>query len=218
MKTRLMILSLICFFLLVSCKEDDYVYPNVLTEFIDVQTDDTGTITYLVADNGSRYAVQPREGLDGLKADTLYRTISIYEFLSAESAENEAEVILYSSYQVLSPDPIATSDFKDSIYTDPVDIQSIWLSGNYLNMILQVHRKDQTHTFQFLKDDTTCTSPTGRILCLLLYHNSHNDYEAFTDPVYLSVPLRHLQLESGDSIRFYLNTYKEGTTYREFCY
>ena len=49
---------------------------------------------------------------------------------------------------------------------------------------------------------------------------SSDDYEAFTKQVYLSVPLKnYLQLlRKGDKIRFNLNTYKEGETYREFDY
>ena len=39
---------LLCLLLTGSCKEDTYVYPDVITEFIDIQTDGSGTITQLV--------------------------------------------------------------------------------------------------------------------------------------------------------------------------
>ena len=148
-KRILPIAFLLCLLLAGSCKEETYVYPNVITEFIDIQTDESGTITHLVADNGKRYAVQPREGLSGLHADTIYRTVSIYQFLTEETNSSEAEVMLYSSKIVISPYPAKASEWKDSIYTDPVDIQSIWLSGNYLNLIAEVKRKDQAHAFHF---------------------------------------------------------------------
>ena len=76
-KRILPIAFLLCLLLAGSCKEETYVYPNVITEFIDIRTDESGTITHLMADNGKRYAVQPREGLSGLHADTIYRTVSV---------------------------------------------------------------------------------------------------------------------------------------------
>lgn len=209
---------LLCLLLLAACKEEEYVYPSVLTEFIDIQTDSSGTITHLLTDKGERYAVQPREGLDGLRADTTYRTVSIYRFANETTDRTEPEVMLYSSQSVIAPYPKKLSEWEDSICTDPVDIQSIWLSGNYLNLILDVRRKDQAHVFHFIEDSLTAERAGTHTLYLRLYHNSNNDYEAFTDQTYLSVPLRHYRdsLHAGDKIRFRLNTYKEGETYRDF--
>lgn len=219
-KRILPIAFLLCLLLAGSCKEETYVYPNVITEFTDIQTDESGTITHLVADNGKRYAVQPREGLSGLHADTIYRTVSVYQFLTEETNSSEAEVMLYSSKIVISPYPAKASEWKDSIYTDPVDIQSIWLSGNYLNLIAEVKRKDQAHAFHFIEDSISTDSQGVHTLYLRLFHNSNQDYEAFTDLTYLSVPLRNYQdiLRTGDKICFRIHTYKEGQTYREFTY
>lgn len=218
MTRRIYIYTLLLCLLLTACKEEAYVYPSVLTEFIDIQTDSSGTITHLLTDKGERYAVQPREGLDGLRADSIYRTVSIYQFINEGTNLTEPEVKLYSSEIVISPYPDKRSEWKDSIYTDPVDIQSIWLSGNYLNLILDVRRKDQAHVFHFIEDSLSTENTGTRTLYLRLYHNSNNDYEAFTDQTYLSVPLRHYRdsLHAGDKIRFRLNTYKEGETYRDF--
>ena len=60
---------LLCLFaplLFIACSDDDYVYPNVLTEMIDLVTDNTGTATYLKSDEGVIWSIQPRAGLDGL--------------------------------------------------------------------------------------------------------------------------------------------------------
>lgn len=217
----LSITFLLCLLLITgSCKEETYVYPNVITEFIDIKTDESGTITQLIADNGKHYRVQPREGLSGLQADTLYRTLSIYQFLTENTGQTEPEVMLYSSRTVISPYPVKASEWKGDIHTDPVDIQSIWLSGNYVNLIVDIKRKDQKHAFHFIEDSIATSSQGIRTLYLRLYHNNNHDYEAFTDPTYLSVPLNRYQniLHSGDKIRFSLNTYQEGQTYREFTY
>lgn len=67
---KLVILSFILPLLLSSCSDDDYVYPNVLTDMIDLKTDDTGTGRYLITDEGTEWNIQARAGLDGLVPDT----------------------------------------------------------------------------------------------------------------------------------------------------
>ena len=72
---------LLCLFaplLFIACSDDDYVYPNVLTEMIDLVTDNTGTATYLKSDEGVIWSIQPRAGLDGLTPDSVYRTVTMY--------------------------------------------------------------------------------------------------------------------------------------------
>lgn len=219
MKQVIVMALLFCIFLCEGCKEEDYVYPSVVTEFIGAQTNNDGTISQLVADDGTIYSVLQRDGLGGLVADTLYRTISIYEPITQENGKGNVAQ-LYSCQLVLSVNPLPASDFKGNIKTDPVDIQSIWLSGEYLNMILLVQYKELSHLYHFVDEGITSDQSGTQTLNLRLFHDRNNDYEAFTKQVYLSVPLKnYLQLlRKGDKIRFNLNTYKEGKTYREFDY
>lgn len=219
MKQVIVMALLFCIFLCEGCKEEDYVYPSVVTEFIGAQTNNDGTISQLVADDGTIYSVLQRDGLGGLVADTLYRTISIYGPITQENGKGNVAQ-LYSCQLVLSVNPLPASDFKGNIKTDPVDIQSIWLSGEYLNMILLVQYKELSHLYHFVDEGITSDQSGTQTLNLRLFHDRNNDYEAFTKQVYLSVPLKnYLQLlRKGDKIRFNLNTYKEGETYREFDY
>ena len=199
-----------------ACKGDDYVYPDAITEFIGLQTDDSGTGTTLVSDKGKTYRIQPREGLDGLVPDTLYRTISVYAFLDDEAVPS---VKLYACNRVLSLQPMPAKAFKQGVKTEPVDIQSMWRSGNYLNMVLLVQVKQEKHTYHFVDEGITTESGV-RTLHLRLYHDSNNDYAAFTHKAYLSIPLSGYEgkLQPGDKIRFALNTDKEGETHRDFDY
>lgn len=219
MKQVIVMALLFCIFLCEGCKKEDYVYPSVVTEFIGAQTNNDGTISQLVADDGTIYSVLQRDGLGGLVADTLYRTISIYEPITQENGKGNVAQ-LYSCQLVLSVNPLPASDFKGNIKTDPVDIQSIWLSGEYLNMILLVQYKELSHLYHFVDEGITSDQSGTQTLNLRLFHDRNNDNEAFTKQVYLSVPLKnYLQLlRKGDKIRFNLNTYKEGETYREFDY
>ena len=198
---KVVILSFLTSLLLGACGEDDYVYPNVLTDMIDLKTDHTGTGRYLITDEGTEWRIQSRTGLDGLAPDTTYRTVTMYAPLT-DSEEAEKEAMLYNTQLVISPVPLSESKFKE-IKTDPVAIQSIWRGGNYLNLILQVKVKDREQT-----------------LYLTLYHDRNNDIEGFNRKVYLSVPLWAYagKLHKGDKIVFNIHTYKEGMTSRIFYF
>ena len=212
---RLFFLLLSCMCLLGACKEEEeYVYPNVITEFIGAATDKSGTLTHLVADNGEEYRIQARNGLSGLKKDTLYRTISIYQPLEDQTVQ------LYSSELVLSMIPVNAKQITGGIKTDPVDIERMWLSGKYLNMVLLAKVKEESHSYHFIDQGIQKEADGTQTLHLQLYHNRNNDYEAFTRKVYLSVPLWAYdgKLKQGDKIVFHISTYEEGDTQREFIY
>lgn len=220
---KITVLSFIFPLLLSACSEDDYVYPSVLTEMIDLQTDNSGTASYLITDEGTKWRIQARTGLDGLVPDTTYRTVTMYAPLTDSNTTEptgtvEKEAILYNTQLVTSPIPMPATRFKE-IKTDPVAIQSLWRGGDYLNMILQVKAKDQQHGYHFIEDKLEEKDGT-RTLYLTLYHDRNNDIEGFNRKVYLSVPLWAYagKLQPGDRIVFNINTYKEGMTSRTFSY
>ena len=108
---KVVILSFLASLLLGACGEDDYVYPNVLTDMIDLKTDHTGTGRYLITDEGTEWRIQSRTGLDGLAPDTTYRTVTMYAPLT-DSEEAEKEAMLYNTQLVISPVPLPESKFK----------------------------------------------------------------------------------------------------------
>lgn len=198
----------------VSCKEDDYVYPSVVTEFIDGQTDSEGVLSRLITDEGEVYTIQLREGLDGLTPDSLYRTVSVYQPLT-----ESGEVYLYSAQLIMALDPLPAESFTEGVVTDPLDVRSVWRSGDYINLILKPMVKDKNHAFHFA--DYGITEEGGaNTLHLTLYHNRNDDYEAFTREVYLSIPLREYKdkLRSGDTIALQINTYEKGFSTYTFTY
>ncbi|GFH98228.1 hypothetical protein IMSAGC004_00617 [Bacteroidaceae bacterium] len=214
---KIVILSFLAPLLLGACGEDDYVYPNVLTDMIDLKTDHTGTGRYLITDEGTEWRIQSRTGLDGLAPDTTYRTVTMYAPLTAPE-ETEKEAMLYNTQLVISPVPLPESKFKE-IKTDPVAIQSIWRGSDYLNLILQVKVKDQRHSYHFIENKLE-SKDGEQTLHLTLYHDRNNDIEGFNRKVYLSVPLWAYagKLHKGDKIVFNIHTYKEGMTSRIFYF
>ena len=69
-KFGVILYSLLCILLLGACKEDEYVYPNVITTFIDAATDENGTLQKLITDKGESLQILNREGLDGQTLST----------------------------------------------------------------------------------------------------------------------------------------------------
>lgn len=200
-----------------ACK-DDYTYPNVLTELTEVQTNAQGRIKQLTTDRGETFIVSEQSAANKFTADSLYRMLTVFEPIEGEVDQ----IRVYSARPVFSKIPQPEFFFKEGIKTDPVDIQSIWRSGNYLNMILCVQTKDHPHKFHFVNHGikTYGNSRTSgqNVLELTFYHDRGKDYEAFTTKYIFSIPLKGYEskMKKGDKIRFSLNTYKEGLVTREF--
>ncbi len=173
-----------------SCKEDDYVYPSILTDYVVAQTDSQGYIDSLKDDHGNRYAYTLQQ--KGLTPDSAYRCMAKYEL-------TENGVNVYALQQVVSPNPMQYKQLK----TDPVETVRIWLSGGYVNLVAGVKGKDKPHKFGFHTEGLIYKN-AHYTLNLTLYHDQHNDYPAFTRNAYLSCPLAKYEhrLKKGDSIAF----------------
>lgn len=199
--------------LLSACGEEEYVYPDLITEMSCLKTDAEGFGTQIMTDEGKIWYLAKGNQPSDLTADSVYRVVSRF------APTGDSEATAYSFWSVIAPLPKAESEYQD-IKTDPVTLQSIWRSGDYLNMVLQVMVKDQEHKLSFIDNGITENADGTRILTLTLFHDRNNDVEGFDQKCYLSVPLWHYQekLNKGDHIVFRLNTYKEGMTSRTFIY
>ena len=175
---RYLLILLLCTVVLVSCQEE-YVYPSVVTEFIDARTNGEGKLTWLITDQGDTLDIQERSGLDGLCADSTYRTITIYEHLEEEASQTYPMVKVYSVQQILSISPVDKNNFSPGeISTDPLDIQSIWRSGNYLNLILLPLVKEGKHIYMAVETELTRHSDGHQTLNLILHHDRNaSSYE-----------------------------------------
>lgn len=201
-----------------SCNKEEYVYPSVITELVDIKTDLTGRLSYIETDSGNTYSINERSGLEGFTPDSVYRTLSVFE--PNENVKSGFSAKLYSCQFVISMIPSAEDSFKDGIKTDPLDIDRIWHSGDYINMILDIQAKDKPHVINLVDNGIKTDYSGTRTLTLTVYHDKNNDYEAFTKKAYVSVPLWAYKekLSTGDKVKIIINTTKEGKTSREFNY
>lgn len=199
--------------LLSACGETEYVFPYLITEMSCLNTNSEGIGTEIITDNGDIWHLQEGNRPDSLTADSTYRVVCRF----APISETDAEA--YSFWKVIAPLPKQEWEYETT-HIDPVSLQSIWRSGDYLNMVLQVLVKDKEHDLSFIETDLRTNANGKRTLMLTLYHDRKGDVEGFYQKFYLSVPLWHYQdkLNEGDNIVFQMNTYEEGIIQRTFTY
>ena len=115
-------LLLVC---LASCKKDDYHYPDLLTDMVEVDTDGNGIFRILRTDDKTEYLIQDNIGFEDNRPDTTYRVRCRF------SIESKETVALYGIKLIASPHPELESYFKSGVKKDPVKLISIWKSGDY---------------------------------------------------------------------------------------
>ena len=196
-----------------ACGEDEYVYPDLVTEFSCLTTDAKGYGTHIVTDEGKVWHLQEGNRPNKLTPDSTYRVVSRFAPI------DDTYATAYSFWKAISPIP-QPENMYETIHTDPVSIQSIWKSGNYLNLILQIKVKDKQHELSFIDHGIVTNEDGTQTLTLTLFHDRKDDVEGFDEKHYLSVPLWYYQenLKQGDHIVIHLNTYKEGMISRTYTY
>ena len=193
--------------LLCACADDDYHYPSVKLEFLTAYSDEEGSMEYVVTDEGREYAVLAGADDWRITPDSLTRIVSNYEVLQADGVEG---VRLYSTLTAVSPLPVPVGELKWNVETDPVDVLSIWMGRDYLNLILEIKAQDRLHKILFVEEDRAVDVENRRaIVSLLLCHDDGGDLQAYTKWAYCSVPLRHYAAEGVETVtvRFSVHTY-----------
>jgi len=206
----LLLFTLFC----ISCDDDsDYVYPPIVTEFVDAHVSSANLIDKIMTDQGKSLSLENSVSAKELQADTYYRSLCMYETNDAQPGQ----VKVYSLKPVFASAPISSEKFIHGVKTDPLSIQSIWRGGNYINIIALPKAQNITHGFHFIQDSLVNHEGITK-LYLKLYHDQNNDLEAYEQKTYLSVPLKSYSMQKGDSIYFRVNTYKEGLKTWKFTY
>lgn len=212
---RLLLYITLCSVLTACSKESDYVYPDLITEFLNMTTDSDGAASTLIKDDGSAFSINNATKINNLSPDTIYRVIAKY---AVDTSANNG-CIVYSATRCVSSYPIPREKFIMTP-TDPVTFQSGWVSGNYLNASIVVRIKEQLHAYYFIQDSITNQADGHKSLYLTLLHFRNNDVEGFNRTVYLSVPLYYYKkvLNQGDKVYFSVNTYKDGLIQKEYTF
>lgn len=188
--------------LLISCKKDDYHYPDVVTDLVDTETNAAQQLERIRTDAGEELQLVEPMLFEKSTPDSTYRIRCRYQLLEGQ------KVKLYAAAAILAPEPQDSAYFKGEFRHDPVKVTSVWKSGHYLNLHLGIMTKlDKKHGLNFLKQKHQKTVDGKQVWHVQLYHDQGGDPEAFTRETFMSCPLQSLKLAVGDSIYLHIHTY-----------
>lgn len=207
--------AIVLSFLLVACTQEVYEkgeghYSQMVAEMADGYTSSDSRVTSFVTDDDERFTIA-NPFLSKLlpKADTVYRAVFYYK-----KVEQGAEVIGLDRVGVITPCNI------DTLKTDPVKLESVWLarSHRYLNLSVYLMlgaTDDETAVQQVgCSRDTLMLNPDGsRTLYLRLHHDQAGVPQYYSSRTYLSIPL--VQADA-DSVVLTVNTY-DGAVVKRFA-
>ncbi len=207
--------------LLAACGEEEYYYPPVKLEFVTVQAGEDGRMQMLIPDKGEALPVSEDRTGSSISPNTSKRVISNYETVS-KGGKNSAVIYSLQSLTVPVLAPADDPVYKDGLKHDPVEVVSIWLGRDYLNIILNLKVNiGKTHIFGIVED--LAELETTDTVNLLLYHNANGDEQYYNHRAYLSVPLDKYKDENHPgrkiNIKFEYYTYgKDGVAVKSKKY
>lgn len=205
--------------LLSSCGDDDYHYPSVKLEFLTAFSGADGSLQSVLTDEGEQYPVLENASKLTIDPNSFVRIVSNYE--PVKVADGTVGVKLYAALGTISPFPLPADKFEDGVKTDPVELQSIWMGTDYLNLLLGIKAQDGKHLLHFIEDELVKDESIGLVTVhLTLYHDAANDVLAYTKRAYVSVPLWQYAEEGVKkvAVTMDINTYSGETKTYQFEY
>ena len=206
--------KLFCLFLLVlavvGCEQDVYdkgdtTYSYMRADFVEAIVGSNKQVTYVLTDDDERLPLTAAYSAKWIEQpDTVYRAVLYYNY-----KDQQAEALNLARVSTVSVKP--QSQFKDGIKTDPLGLESVWLSNNkrYLNLSVivktgAVTEEAEIQTLGMVGDTIMIGADSLRTYQLRLYHSQGDVPQYYSQRLYFSVPLKGLQV---DSLQLSVNTY-----------
>ena len=191
-----------------SCDEDE-IMPSYTQDLAELFTDAHGNARKLIFDDGREMSVVNHFG--NLTPDTIYRIRALY-------LPSEKGVQLTAAQSVYSSFPVEID--VNIMQTDPVELKSWWSCPRYINMSLGLKTGGGSQMIGF-RDNGIEEFPSGiKKKSITLFHDQIEDPAYYTQDVYLSCPIYHLEdkLKRGrDSVEMIIHTFK-GVRKKSFLY
>ena len=183
MKKLGLFMLIVCF---VSCSKDDDssdFYPNVVTEFATIRTDDAGTLAELTTDDERTYTIaNPQSGYD---RNVRYRAVCGFV------VDGQSATIYHATGAYLLRDSTELACEADTFKA-----VSVWLSGRFINMQLSSLTQGGRQYWGYRIDGVQ-----GRTTHITLHHRQNGDLLSYTQTVYASIHVDSLKsVPVGDSI------------------
>ncbi|MDD2226241.1 MAG: NigD-like C-terminal domain-containing protein [Dysgonamonadaceae bacterium] len=195
MQRKLFIATLtIGFFLAVGCEKEDERIDNFFVDFATVVNLDRRISFQL----NNRRMLIPKEPIN-YSGKTGQRVILNYTPLRGDTVKvNHVSDIFTGDIQM--------PGFFQQPSKDPIKIQSVWVDGDYLNMIFEAEYHSVQHLIGLFIMDPSSTPRE-----LYFSHSRNNDPPGYPQTFYASFLIKGLRYpESSDSVpfRLFVNTYE----------
>lgn len=208
-KLLISILTIMCIVVIASCSNDDTdSIPSYRTDILCALTNSDSLVTDIQFDNGRSYHVASQH----IRSRVPNASIRCYS--SFEITEDSTSVKIYDIKQISCYTPLPADSFKIHPQ-DPVNVTSVWKSGNYINLcIAPLVSAIKDFHYDFCIDSITDSKGKTLIHTSLLYQRAKNGSEYYTQKFYHSIPLASNGYPCPfDSLYLYINTYEGIKTY-----
>lgn len=187
------LLTFVLILLFSACEKDPGRIDNYFVEFATVEIENSNYRFRL--DNGTLLISEDKYDYSGEEGQRV-----ILNYIPVEG-----NIIKINFVSNIFTGTIQTEGFPQNYSKDPVKIQSVWVGGNYLNLIMEVEYLNTPHKVGLLKDNSSSSS-----VDLYFSHSSENDSPGYPKMMYASFLLTDLQHPANNQpvpFRFFINTY-----------
>lgn len=180
----------VIFFLVFACGKEPDRIDDFLVEFATV-VKPAEKITFQLDNN--KYLI-PKElkdysGKDGQRVILNYTPL-------------RGDTVKVNSVSDIFTGTVQESNDVASLIKDPVKIQSIWVGGNYLNLIIEIEYHDKTHVSGLFRDTQSS------FIDLHFSHSRDGDKPGYSKKLYASFLLSSIKTsDSPTPFRFHINTH-----------
>ena len=202
-----------------ACEQDAYDKGDaelsyMRADFVEAVVGSNKQVTYVLTDDDEQLPLTTAYSAKWIEQpDTVYRAVLYYNYVG-----QKAEALNLSRVSTVSVRPL--NQFKNDVKTDPLGLESTWLSSNkkYLNLSLivktgAIDKDAATHTLGMIGDTIMVNDDGQRTYLLRLYHSQGDVPQYYSQRVYFSVPVSGLNV---DSLQLSVNTY-DGVVTKSFC-
>lgn len=208
--------GIIVLFLIISCNNDDVNSNDKNWQAIATVENPTLSTTFnFRLDNGDLMYTNTA-GLLNYKPKDGQRIIANYSFIETNSAASSTiknNVKLNDAYEILTKGIFKIKPAQqDSIGNDQIEIRSIWVGSDYLNVEFVYLGYNKNHYINLVLDDAK--TYTDNKTHLEFRHNANGDYPSSSKWGMASFDLKSLKANHNptDSVKLVIHTKEYGTT------
>ncbi len=223
MKKYLLVIAVGVAFLMTGCLDDDgYSLDKMWVGFGIFQETDSTSNSYQIAMDDSTVLIPMAIDFNiHYYVDNGDRVLVNFTILDDDSQNNEPATKYYvkinSVTKVLMKGILdITEEIEDSIGSNPINVQDVWLTDSLLNFKLKYWGLNKIHYINLVKQPGELNESSEQPIALELRHNSNGDDESLPYTAFVSFKLSALKITGLDSVKFVVT----GTDYNgdEFDY